>query len=296
MRTIIHESSFRRRVFTAIACLALHMACEPSAAQELFEPSIHWAYASYFGTGWYRLDDRQSAFVFKTAPRWSIGEAGFDEDGARSIRYTLRVPVTIGLSQLSFDDIPGAVDPGNVATLAAGISLDADVPVTERFFVRPNIEIGYGGVIGEADRAWTYRASMRGRFSFEPQRFDWALILDGGFVGYDARGPGRDNFSFASVAAEFSHPLNSFRLSGDQALFHWHIKYAAFPDRVRVDNGPDGIGSLRDYWEAGAAIGRREGPLKLWFLRFDRLGLAYSASADSALRGIRFVFRSQYEL
>ncbi|MDJ0905426.1 MAG: hypothetical protein QNI96_05360 [Woeseiaceae bacterium] len=290
----MHKTNRKRGAFAIWTALCL--ACVPARAQELFEPSIHWAYASYFGTGWYKLNDRQSAFIFKTAPRWTIGESGFDDDGGRSIQYTLRLPLTIGLSQLSFDDIPGSVDPGNLATLSAGISFDADVPVTERFSVRPNVEVGYGGVIGEDDRAWSYRASMRGRFAFEPERFDWALIFDGGFVGYDASGPGRDRFSFASIAAEFTHPVQWFRSSGGQSLFHWHIKHASFPDRVRVEKGPGEFDVLRDYWEAGAAIGRRDEPIRLWFLRFDRLGLAYSASSSSQLRGVRLVFRSQYEL
>ena len=182
------QNGVRRRALTSIACLSLFLGCAPSGAQELFEPSIHWAYASYFGTGWYKLDEQQSAFVFSTAPRWTFGEAGFSEDGSRSVQYTLRLPLMVGLSRLSFDDIPGTVNPDNLSTLAAGISFDADVPINRRFSVRPNAEISYGGVIGEEQRAWSYKASMRGRFAFEPKRFDWALILDGGFVGYDATG------------------------------------------------------------------------------------------------------------
>jgi hypothetical protein len=33
----------------------------------------------------------------------------------------------------------------------------------------------------------------------------------------------------------------------------------------------------------------------LWFLSFDRLGLAYDLSPSGELRGIKFVFRSLYE-
>ena len=43
------------------------------------------------------------------------------------------------------------------------------------------------------------------------------------------------------------------------------------------------------------AFGREDEPIKLWFLRFDRLGLAYNISPSGELRGIKFVFRSLYE-
>lgn len=290
----MHRKTGRRRVLAVFVVTLL--AGAPAAAQELFEPSIHWAYASYFGTGWYTLNERRSAFVFRTAPRWSIGDSGFSEDGTRLVKYTLRLPLTIGASQLDFDDIPGTVDPGNLATLAAGISVDADVPVTERFSLRPNVEVGYGGVIGEQDRAWSYRASMRGRFLFEPESFDWALILDGGYVGYDSRVGSDDRFSFVSAAAEFAHAVGWFPREGQQTLFYWHVKYAEFPDRVRLDSGSGDSDFLDDYWEVGAGIGRKERPIRLGFLSFDRLGLAYSVSSSSELRGVKLLFRSQYEL
>ncbi len=285
------------RRLAALIVVATCAVSAPAPAQDLFEPTIHWAYASYFGTGWYRLSDERSAFVFKTAPRWTLGDAGFDDEGRRSVKYTLRVPLTLGLAQLDFDDLPGTINPGNLSIVTTGLGVDADIPLTQRFSIRPNAEITYGGVLGEDDRAWTYRASMRGRLAFEADGFDWALILDGGFVGYDARRGSSDRFSFVSIGPEFSHPVSWFHTGSDRELFHWHVKYVGFPDRVGVETEAGSNDATGHYWEVGAALGRREGPIRLWFLRFDRLGLAYSTSSGSGdLRGVRVVFRSQYDL
>ena len=67
---------------------------------------MHWAYTSYFVTGWYKINDERCAFVLRTSPRWSSCEAKLHEDGSPDIAYTFRVPVTLGANQLDFEDLP----------------------------------------------------------------------------------------------------------------------------------------------------------------------------------------------
>ena len=43
-------------------------------------------------------------------------------------------------------------------------------------------------------------------------------------------------------------------------------------------------------------MGKRDKPVRMWRLSFDRLGLAYNFSTTGELRGIKFVFRSLYDL
>ena len=117
----------------AIYSCALFMAPGPVQSQGLVEPTTHWAYASFFGTGWYKINDERSAFVLRGAPRWTVGEASIDEQGNRDIAYTFRMPMTLGLSKLDFDDIPGLVDPDNLATASLNFSVDADIPISTRF-------------------------------------------------------------------------------------------------------------------------------------------------------------------
>ena len=57
----------------------------------------------------------------------------------------------------------------------------------------------------------------------------------------------------------------------------------------------DQFEEITNFWQAGIAFGKEDRPIKLWFLRFDRLGLAYDISPSGEMRGIKFVFRSLYE-
>ena len=77
---------------------------------------------------------------------------------------------------------------------------------------------------------------------------------------------------------------------------HWHLAYTNFLDDIKFANGLDAVDSVASYWQLGAAIGKEDRPIKLWFMKFDRLGLAYNHSSSGRFRGIKFVFRSMYEL
>lgn len=279
-----------------VRALLVVVAAAPLAGQcqEDFEPTVHWAYASFFGTGWYRIADQRSSFIVNVAPRKTFGEAGIDADGARTIAWTLRTPVSIGVNHFDVEDIPGIVDLDNFATASIGVAADADIPVNARLSVRPSAELGYGRVLGERESAWTYRTELRGRYRFEAGRSDAALLAGGGFVGFEPNTGARDSFSYLTLAGEFGHPVGWFGDDG-QGLLYWHLAYTEFLDEVEYEVRRDTIDTVTNYWQIGAAIGKREQPLEFWFLRFDRLGLAYDVSPSGDFRGIKLVFSSWYD-
>jgi hypothetical protein len=268
----------------------------PASAQEFFEPTIHWAYASFFGTGWYKINDERSGYVLRVTPRWAIGESELHEDGKRDIEYTLRVPLTIGVARLDFEDIPGILDPDNFNTASVNMSLDADIPISRRFSVRPSAELGYATILDESDYAWTYRLDVKTRTQFEAGDLDWAFMFDIGLVGYEPNRGDSDDFTFAAAGLEFGYPIGWFSTDDSQTMIYWHIAYTDFIDEVEFQTGITEFDSVANFWQGGIAFGRRDQPVNIWRLKFDRLGLAYNYSATGDLRGVKFVFRSLYEL
>ena len=268
----------------------------PSFSQELIEPTTHWAYASFFGTGWYKINDERSAFILRVSPRWTFGEASIDNQGKREIAYTFRVPMTLGLAKLEFEDIPGILDPDNLTTASLNFSVDADIPVTKRFSLRPSAEIGYGTVLGESDSAWTYKGEIRSRYTFQSGKLDWGLIGGLGLVGYEPNEGPSDDFTYLAAGLEFEYPVNWPRSKNDQTMLYWHVLYTDFIDEIEFETGVEELDSVANYWQIGLALGKNREPVRLWFLKFDRLGLAYNFSTTGELRGIKFVFRSMYDL
>ena len=286
------------RIAFVMLVLALGSLPRPVLAQEPepFEPTIHWAYASFFGTGWYKINDQRSGFIVRAPFRWTVGEAQIDEDGERQIAYTIRLPFTLGLARLDFEDIAGILDSDNLATASANISLDADIPVTQRFHVRPVAEMGYSTIIDESDWAWTYRAEVKTRTTFEAGKLDWALLFDYGIVGYEPNRGDSDDFEFAAAGLEFGYPVDWFSSTDGQTMLYWHLGYTDFLDEIEVQTGVEEFDSVANYWQVGIALGKRDEPVHIWRLNFDRLGLAYNLSTTGELRGIKFVFRSLYDL
>ena len=281
---------------TVSAMLMLLVVNQEGQAQAGTEPNEQWVNASYFGTGWYQLNENRDVYVLKVAPRWTVGEAGFDDEDKRNVAITYRVPMTFGLSQFDFNDVPGILDPDNLSTASLAFGMDVDVPLSERFSLRPLAEVGYARVLGESDSAWTYLAELRSRYSFRPGKLEWDLLANLGFVGFTPKAGNSDQFTFATLAAEFGYPVDWFGRTDSQTMFYWSIGYTEFIDEIGFDAGIPGIESVSNYWQAGAAIGKRDTPIRIGFLNFDRLGLAYNYGNTGQLRGIRFVFRSLYEI
>lgn len=258
-------------------------------------PAVHWAYASYFGTGWYRISDQQSAFIANFAPRLISGQTRWFGAMDGKAVYSIRAPFTVGLTRLDFEDVTGILDPENFSTASAGLRADVDVPVTDRFSWRPSLQLSYGNVIGESEYAWTYRGDVRARYTFASGDLDWALIGAAGLVGYDANRGTEDAFTYAALGAEFAYPLPWSASKDSRTLLYWHLLYTDFLNRMEVESGFDRFEEVTNYWQVGVAFGKDDGPIKVWFMRFDRLGLAYDFSPSGELRGIKLVFDSLYE-
>jgi hypothetical protein len=264
-------------------------------SQETPEPAVHWAYASFFGTGWYKITDQQSAFIANFAPRWTTGDTGWSKVADQQAVFTVRIPVTLGVAQLDFEDVSGTLDPENFSAVSTGLRADLDLPVTTRLSVRPSIQLSWGTVIGENDHAWTYRGDVRGRYTIGSGNLDWALIGAAGLVGYDGNRGADDSFSYATLGAEFAYPVGWFSSTESQTLLYWHVLYADFLNRVEVQSDLGQTVEVTNYWQAGLAFGKQDKPLRVWFLQFDRFGLAYDISPSGELRGIKFVFNSLYD-
>mgnify|MGYP001549648728 FL=1 len=267
----------------------------PAMPQDVDPPTVHWAYASYFGTGWYKISDQQSAFIANFSPEWISGPATWLGDWGTDAAYRVRVPITVGIARLDFEDVPGILDPDNLSTASIGLSADVDVPLSERFSMRPSAHLSYGTVVGGSDYAWTYRGDVRAKYRLGSGKRDWALIGAIGAVGYDGNSGANDSFSYVTIATEFAHSLRHFSTEEREALLYWHVAYTDLLNRIAVQGRQGEFEEITNYWQVGLAFGKRDEDIKLWFLRFERLGLSYDVSPSGNLRGIKFVFRSLYE-
>lgn len=281
------------KLLSGLACLML--ACAESGAQETTTDSIHWAYSSYFGSGWYTIGADQEAFVLRMTPRWEKQEASFSEDGERTIGIEFLFPITVGLDKFSLGDIPGAADPDNLASLSVTPAIDIIVPVTERWWLRPYAAIGWGFVLDGSESAWTYSTGVASRYTFEHGKLNWALVNSLSFVGSTPSNGPSDNFWPLMAGLEFDYPLGSLKLDDEQVLLAWHGTYTSFEGSLDVLLEDPTIEPITDQWEFGVAFRKRNGRIKIGWFKFDRLGIGYRFSSSGDLKGIKFIFRSVFD-
>ena len=264
------------------------------AAQEADVTTVPWAYSAYFGTGWDEIGDERDAFAIRYVYRKRLREPALEPDGRR-IGLELRVPVTMGLDQFPLEDVAGSVDPENFANLSVNPGLWLDVPVTRRFTLRPFVAAGWGAVLNGDDSAWTYWGGVHSRFLLTEDSPRLALINSVGFVGYTPQNGASENFLPLVTALELRHPFVAIRDGKDRLRLHWHAAHTHFHGQLDL-NRPGGVTEkISEQWEAGIAVSRQNGRLRLGWLSFDRFGFAYRFSSDGQLEGIGLVFNSLFD-
>ncbi|MDZ7645527.1 MAG: hypothetical protein U5K76_15695 [Woeseiaceae bacterium] len=269
----------------------------PLPAQAQAEPvnTVPWAYATWFGTGWYEIGDERDAFALRIVPRVEWREAALSDDGERRVGIHFRFPVTVGLNQFPLDDLAGSVDPDNLANISVTPGIYFDVPVSERWSLRPFAAAGWGSVLNGSDSAWTYWAGIKSRWRLTDGSPELALINAAGFVGYSPDEGRSEQFWPLETALELTHPVAELDEGNDRLQLVWHVKHTHFHGSLDLLDA-DGTGAeVNEQWELGLAFARRDAPIRIWRLEFDRLGLAYRLSSGGGLRGVGLIFRSLFD-
>ncbi len=280
------------RRFTALT--ALFAAAGPALSQEAGPTTVPWAFSSYFGTGWYQVGDDRDAFALRYVYRKRLLEARIDDAG-RHPGLEWRLPVTLGFDRFPLDDLAGSLDPGNFASLSVTPGLWLDLPVSERWQLRPFAALGWGAVLDGDDSAFIYQAGVLSRFVFADGPLRPALVQSLGYVGYSPSEGGSEGFWPLLTALEFGHPLVEFGEGDDGLRLVWHVAHTHFHGQLDLRRPDGSLESISEQWEAGLALRRRAGRLDFGWFSLDRLGLAYRFSSDGELEGIGLVVSSLFD-
>lgn len=264
-------------------------------AQESDISSVHWAYSSYFGTGWYEVDGDRNVYVLSTTPRWELREPALTEDGLRAIGVELNFPITTGLDTFSVDDISGTVNLDNLASFSVAPGVDITIPITRRWWLRPYAAVGWGTLLNGSESAWTYWAGVRSRYTFETGELHWTVVNSITYVGHTPSDGSSEDFQPIMAGLELDHRLFDARINDEQLWLSWHGTYTAYEHEVELGIRNVSSQPITDQWEFGLALRKQDRPIKIGWFSFDRLGLAYSFSSSGKLKGVSIVFRSVFD-
>ncbi len=161
------------RRFVLIACLA---ACAPAQAQAV-DPArdnavlFNWYYGAAFGSGAYRVGEINT-FVIRAPLAYRLREATPEQWGVNLI-----APVTFGVADIEPDDRDGI--PDTLTALAASVGAEFEIPVSERWRLKPLATRGSGKEFASHKRAMVGVVGVKSlyRLPFEPATLDLGTSL-----------------------------------------------------------------------------------------------------------------------
>ena len=278
-----------------IAALALGFGAPVAHSQVLSDSFVHWAYASYFGTGWYSLRNDLNVFAIRAAPRWHWGEPKLGEDGERDIGIEFRLPVTFSLQRFNLDNLGAIFDIDNFATAAVTPGVEVEVPVTKRWSLKPLVYAGWGTELNGPGSAWIYWGGLKSRYRLGSGKLDWALVNSIEYIGYTPNEGSSNDAVPVMAGLDFQLPLGNTKLGGDPVYLDWHATYTAYLDDLKFLVRDVPIRKVADTWELGLAFSKGKRKIEFWHFEWDRIGFAYRFSSSGKFQGVALVFRSVFD-
>jgi len=256
-----------------------------------FEP-IHWAYSTFFGTGWYQIGDNRSVFVLRIPPRQTLRESGFDDTGKRKIGIDIKYPLTLGMHNI--DDLPDFIQKDNFGTVSFTPGVELEIPITEKWYLRTFANVGWGQDLDTGESVWIYYTGVKSRYTFEGEKFDWALLNGLYYAGYTPDKGSSDSLATAQLGVEFRQPLKNFTLFGREVDLHYNLMYSFLGNDLHFGLPDGGFDVVADQLEVGLAMSFRSKPYKLWFFKVRRLGLGYKFTSQGDFKAITFSMSSWF--
>lgn len=256
-----------------------------------FEP-IHWAYSSFFGTGWYQIKDARSVFVLRIPPRQTLRSSFISEAGDRHVGIEIHYPLTVGLHDIK--DLGGIVENDNFGTASFTPGVEIEYPVNQHWYLRSFANVGWGRELDSDDSAWIYFAGVKSRYTVEAEKLEWSLLAGLYYAGYSPDRGRSDYLAVAQLGAEIRQPLSKARWYGKPVDIHWNLMYS-FMGHALHFNQPDGrYDPIEDTIEFGLQMSFRDGPYKIGFMNIHRLGVGYRISSSGRFSAITLSMRSWF--
>jgi len=232
---------------------------------------INWYYSATFGTGVYTAGDRSVA-VIQLPISHVLRPVG---EGAYGLR--LKVPVTFGFYDYSFDEVLGAEFPEQVSTVSVMPGLEWEIPLSRRWIIKPYFSGGYGQELGGKESALIYDFGVKSRYLIgEDRGVEFALVNALTSAGYRPRGGPRQPFGVFAIGVDLVIPTNLVLFDRDAFLGFTPI-YSRYFNKLRFSEFDNADNNLREQFELDLSIMSRR-PWTLTYFDVDRLGLAIRSS------------------
>jgi hypothetical protein len=274
----------------ASAALAVLFGAQVQAQAEDTDP-FHWAYAPSLGGGVYRLGDGTEAQTYRanlSVPLRGMPQTAEDPAGIR-----LLLPFALGLQNLDDDALP--VDRPSDRVEHAGFlpGVELEQRVGERWTLRTRAQLGHAEELeGVEQSARLAAVGFRSRAEFARAPGSPSLITGVLWTGFEPSAGERRSLLRLTAGVELDVRAAHWRVRDSPMRWRPHVlKDWYYRPPPALAAGDAEAERLDDEWQVGLAAAR-EGGFKIWFVKFDAVGVAYRFSDRSA--GLRMYLNSAF--
>lgn len=279
-----------------LICLILALSCPALKANDTEPPqgssTVHWAMSSFFGTGWYQIDDSLSVFVVRIPPRQTVRESFYNSRDDRGIGIEIKYNTTLGI--FSFDDLPSTLDWNDFGIFTFTPGVELEIPVTRNLFLRPFAHLGWGMDSEDSSSAWIWFGGVKSRYRFPQSDNNLAIIGNIYYGGYNPSESNSKDLGGVALGMEGSIPLGNWSYGETTVDLDWHAMYTHFSNEpVFTTPSVDPV-QVDQMYEVGLALSPRDGKWDLWLWKPERLGMAVKWDPNTDFLGITINFTSWF--
>lgn len=269
------------------AGLAMPLPCDAQSSLSANSENdlIDWYYAALFGTGAYHSGDR-TVSVLQIPFSKELQPADADHAGIR-----LTLPISFGFYDFDFDELLGGSTPHSLSTVSILPGVEANIPVTSNWTLKPYASVGQGREISGEASAWIYGTGVKSSIAM-PFGNDSELSLGNQLtlLGYSPSDAPRQSLGLFVAGLNLSIP-SSFRLWDRATNVDYHLIYYYYFNPLSFATWDNTENKISEQSEFGVSL-RTRTPVSLKLFDIDRIGLAFRIGGG--VQGIRLFFNLPY--
>lgn len=232
------------------------------------------AYAVFFRTGLYKLDDRQ-IFVLRIPVSWQLRELEPEQMGIK-----LLFPAAIGVQNFDdLTDLPGfKIDDVQTISFVPGVELQF-LPLPQ-WQVKPFAQVGVAWESGSDDFNYVFGLGARSNYIIPRGNSQFKVGGEYLLAGDGASDGGDSTINRLSLGVEYKHPL-SWTLFNRKTSMHWRLIAYNYIGGLTIKSFPDTASyEIDSEVEIGFALSV-DPVVKVLGISVSHLGLGYRFSNNS---------------
>jgi hypothetical protein len=246
-------------------------------------------YAAAFGRGQYALTDGTEAEIYRGNFSWKLRDSPADGGNGAGVRLLL--PVTVGDQAFDGEDLPTGREDRQVEQASFLPGVELEFAPGDRWTVRARAQIGQSREYVTDDVATIGAVGIRSRFTFENAALRPSLIGGLLWAGFEPDDGVTRSLVRLTAGMEIDIAAARWQVRGHPMGFRPHLLWDGYYRPSALTPAAQDYARVDSEWQLGVAAYREPG-FKIWFLRFEGVGVAYRVSEHSS--GLRLYVNSVF--